>query len=94
MPSQEEVAPEMVLETDLLKKGGPPLGIGSYHVVRNRHLLNDQKRKARKRINHSLEVHHRLVGLSQGQIRNLREENRDQSRQSQARDEANLEIVK
>ena len=75
----------------LLMKGDPYLGTGSHHGGRNPNLVNDQKRKARKRIDHLREVHQRRVGLHLGQEGELRREILDPNLQSQSR--VILEIV-
>ena len=91
MQNPEEVEPEMGQGMALLMKGDPYLGTGSHHGGRNPNLVNHQKRKARKRIDHLREVHQRRVGLHLGQEGELRRAIQDPNLQSQSR--VILEIV-
>ena len=87
----EEVVPEMEQETVLLTKEDPYRGKGSHHAGRDPNLVNDQKRKARRREDHLQGVHLHPVGLSLGQGRR---ENQGPNLKSQSREGANREIVK
>lgn len=72
-------------------KEDPHRGIGSHHAGRDPSLVNDQRRKARRRTGHLQGVHHHPVALSPGQGRR---ESQGPNRQSQSKEGASLERVK
>lgn len=85
------MVPEMEQETVLLTKEDPYRGIGSHHAGRDPDLVNDQKRRARRREDHLQGAHLPPVGLSLGQgIR----ENQGPNLKIHSKEGANREIVK
>jgi len=88
---------EVVLEMVLLTKEDPNQGKGIHHLVRrNPILMKDQKRKARRRIDHlqEVKVHHPPAGPNLSQGRRQRRGILDPNLQSQSKEEANLEMIK
>jgi len=90
--SQEKVVSEMGQGMVLLTKEDPNQGKGGHLEKGNQILMNDLKRKVRRRIDHLQEakVHHPPVGLNLSQGKRQRRGSQDLYLQSQL----NLEIIK